>query len=1276
MDNLPEFIGSYRILKTLGLGGMGVVYQARHEETDDNVALKTVRLAHEGLLQSLRREIRGLARIRHPGIVRIVDEGVHEGLPWYAMELLEGATLRHHFTAASPRPTTARKNQGTSACATASIEEEPTPNIRWTDSSLRDTAPRGSSDPAPECGPRNERSDVGVHLFRPRINIDPIENLSRILTLVYRLCIPLAFLHGEGVVHRDLKPDNVFVKSDGNPVLVDFGLMAQFGGVISRESLVVERGGIGTVSYMAPEQIRGGFVDARADIYALGCILFELLVGHPPFIAPIPTQILRAHLHAAPVSPSKLRPGLPEELDDLVLKLLTKDPRTRPGYADTVASELVHLGADPGQEVRGPKARPYLYRSGFVGRVKQLDLLGEHLDQLGQGKGGLILLGGESGVGKTRLAVEFGQVADDLGVQVLTGECLEQRLRPLLIFRKIFQFLSDLCREKGPDETDRLLGPRIKLFMLYEPCFMDLPQVDTYPDISDLPANSARLRLFSYLIETLEALGEDKPLLLIFDDLQWADDLSSGFLNFVLQAGHLTRLPILILGTFRSEEVTPDIQNMMNNPETKCIDLNRLDEQAINSIVADMLALSSTPEVFCRYMSRHSEGNPFFIAEYLRASVERGLLWRDEYGKWQVAAPSHHTATTSDFEQLPLPRALHDLIKHRLTGLPQSAKTVARSCSVLGREASTALLWEMSKLEEAEFFDATKELLRCFILERTEPDSLRFTHDKIREVTYKNIACDERPQLHRDAAQAIEALFAETRIEHLAELGQHWAAAGELNKARDCYLAGARRAKDRYSLTEAEHLYRAYLALVEKPAVEVVSAYIELGENVLHVQGRHREALVEHQQALELAEKTGDRFEIARSTVCLGKDNLRLGHLDKTQKLYNEALEIFRELGNRYYEGKTLGNLASLNFEQSRFEQARNLHEQALTLIRESGDQMHEGVTLGNLANIHFATGDLEKASELYHQALSIFRTIGDQRLEGWIIDHIAQLHQDQGREKEAYELFKQALALHRKAGYRRNEGITLGKMASHMDRMGFTQKSRELYKQALNVFQDIGDRLFQGWTLGNLAYHYQNHGLLEKAWPLLEQSLKLAQDLRNKQLEAFIHANIGTHYREQGSLEEAKKSYNSSLAMYRELGDRRMIGSALFNMANLVRLTTGNFEEVEKMLKKSESLLRGVKDPVSLIANLGEQGMNALAQGQSAKSYLKEIDKLAAHVDLPAESRLKSSITSLRNAQKSFEAGNQKLLFRGELIEDIPQNIRQWLAREGQLPLEQISAE
>jgi tetratricopeptide (TPR) repeat protein len=255
-------------------------------------------------------------------------------------------------------------------------------------------------------------------------------------------------------VHRDLKLDNILVRPDGLPVIVDFGLSSQFAGRPSREKLEVRGAREGTLAYTAPEQLAGGLVDARADLYSLGCILHELLTGRLPSAGLPKDEFGPEPLEAAPIPPSQQVQGIPPELDALVLRLLAWRPQERIGHADLVAAALEKLGAADGLARAGPRPRAYLYRPSLAGREDQVRALDRLLVRLQAGTGGAVLIGGESGVGKTRLLIELAQQARGQKIDVLSGECLPDSGTPLQALRGPLRQLADRCREQGLPEAE------------------------------------------------------------------------------------------------------------------------------------------------------------------------------------------------------------------------------------------------------------------------------------------------------------------------------------------------------------------------------------------------------------------------------------------------------------------------------------------------------------------------------------------------------------------------------------------------------------------------------------------------------------------------------------------------------------------------------------------------------------------------------------------------------------------------------------------------------
>ena len=1058
------------------------MYRARHRDGGDEVALKTVRVPRVALLSGIRREIHALARLRNPGIVRILDEGVDQGLPWYTMELLQGTSLRRVLGGSSGGPET---------------RTEPPKAVWWTHT-LDDAAGPAAA------GASGDGAGPGVARGR--------NDLQGVLRAVRRLCRPLAYLHGEGLLHGDLKPDNVLVRPDGSPVLVDFGLAARFTGELSRDALDGDAGSGGTLAFMAPEQLRGELLDARADLYALGCILHWALTGRAPFSTLDEVRDSQSEARA----PSALRPGLPAELDELVLGLLRKSPRERIGHADVVAARLDALAGGAGPDDPGPPARAYLYRAGMAGRDELVEALGRHVfKELRAGSGGLVLVGGESGIGKTRLALELARRVQAQGrAAVLVGECAPGG-GPLHPLRPVLQHIADRCREQGPAETAHLLGPRGRVLEPYAPDLAGLPGQGGYPALAEMPPEEARLRLFDALAAALAALAGRQPVLLLLDDLQWADSLSLEFLEHMVHSAPLRNMPLFVTGTYRSEELEDGLRKLLEAPQVRSLLLQRLDEQAVGSMVGDMLALSPAPALFARAVARRSEGNPFFVAEYLRAAVDEGLLYRGPGGRWDVAEAGEATADEATYERLPLPTALRDLVARRLDRLSPAARTLAEIASVLGREADLGLLAEIACLAELESWEAVQELLARQVLEELAAGRLRFVHDQIREAAYARIAGPERRELHRRAATVLEPRCVagqDALPALLAALGHHWEQAQIPQKAREAYDKGAHAAQEQHALAEAEQLYRACLRLCEPGSLQRAEAHRMLGFAVLRTRGRPTEAI----QELEL------------------------------------AVQAARELGDRKAESQSLLNLSSTLREVGRMAEAGRLCQQVLILARELGDLGQEATALANLGMIGSEQGRMQEAADLQRKALGIFHDIGDRRSEGMALGYLAILANDQGRLDEAEALYDQAIALHRELGYRRGEGISLGNLANVYSDQGRMEESHAAYEAAVAIHREIGTRRFEGMSLGNMGLLRLEQGDEAGAQALYEQALEIHRQVHNRRFEAMVLANLASLMTLQGRLGLAEALFEQALGIERELGDRRTEGATLSHLLAL----------------------------------------------------------------------------------------------------------------------------
>ncbi len=1220
-------IGPYSIIDILGRGGMGVVYRAEHAETGSVVALKTVQVRNLSQVSSIRREIRALARINHPGVVRIIDEGIQGEIPWYAMEFLEGITLRKYCTGYIWRET---------ADASRALDE---PELDQRDDAIISSHWWRQVFGTTKDGEEIQNLDVQVNDV-PQVQKCNGERttaaggaLPAVLNLVHRLCRTLSYLHGEGMIHGDLKPDNIMVCRDGMPIIMDFGLVTHLWGDVSREQLAVDGISGGTVMYIAPEKILGDLVDARADLYSLGCMLYKLVTGRLPFSGHTPGQVIKAQLEYIPVSPSELVDDVPEELDRLILQLLTKNPKDRLSHSDDVSRVLIDLGAQADDWKDSPKPRPYLYRPRFAGRDKEIRKIEEQLDQLQSGKGSLVLIGGESGIGKTRFLLRLIYGARQRKITVLSGECTQMETNhtgagkeisiPLQALKQPLKKIAEDCLSKGRVETDRILGSRGKVFSVHEPFLSELPGQEAYPEPVVLPANAARLRLYTSLIETFKILTADHPYLLVLDDLQWGDDLTLGFLEFILRTGQLNHIRLLIIGTYRTEELNPVLQRIINSPASCHMELGRLNEEAVSTIVTDMLGMSESPSVFVPFLTRFSEGNPFFVSEYLRTALEAGVLYRDGQGFWQVSEESGQMATFDDFESLPLPGALAGLLERRLSNLSKRAGEVVTAASVLGRNIPVLLLWSVIQFSN-ETLDAIDELIKKQVLLQVKTGELCFVHDKFRQIVYGGIPQAQCSKLHFSAAEAIESIYGEEVEEHFTALARHWELAGDKVKAQNYYLSIARQAVSRYALFEAEIAYRAYLNLRDQPTPENIKVRNEFVRKVLFILGRFKEALAESSGSLE--------------DVC--------------------------DLDSMSIKGECLLDLARINGSMGNLKKAVSLCRESLEIFHKEGDLPNEADAMNCLGNIYRKLGKIDEAKSLYKQSMQIYGKLKDQQSVGIVSGHLAIIYCNQGNFLEGQVLFEQALSIYRKLGKKESEGSFLGNIANIYLHYGEDEKALAFYREAHAIQRKIGNKQGEANILNNLATYYLDRDKHDKAQQFLEQTLKLQQEILDRRMESVTLGNLAIVYYGKGLPQEALELVQQALAIQEEVGDKQSEAINLVNLAEMIRLIAGDFKSAKKHLKKAILTFQKTGEQSRVALCLCQLGHLELAKGHSCRKYLDQVTQIIDETKQSGE--FEKECQKLKRAEEAFKSGTQ--LFHGECIEDIPDNLRNWLIEAGEL--------
>lgn len=330
-------IGPYRIEGTLGRGGAGTVFRAQDDRTNEEVAIKVLRTVGvpETQAQRLLREFQALSDLEHPNVVRVFDTGIFEGSPYLVMEFVDGLNLRSYLSLDWLAPTLSDSfsqisqvsglldHRGPGFDLDALFDEPDTEEL---------STPRLQDFDAPLPNGNGEAAPLGLDEFnRP-------ERVGRLKDALVQICDALSYIHAHGLVHRDLKPSNILVDPDRRVRLMDFGL-AKF--LAEDRGITVSGKVVGTYRYMAPEQALGEPLDGRADLYALGVILFELLTGQPPYDGESPAELWQRILDQEPPSIASLNPGADDQLVQITQRLLRKDPEDRFRTAEEILDLLL-----------------------------------------------------------------------------------------------------------------------------------------------------------------------------------------------------------------------------------------------------------------------------------------------------------------------------------------------------------------------------------------------------------------------------------------------------------------------------------------------------------------------------------------------------------------------------------------------------------------------------------------------------------------------------------------------------------------------------------------------------------------------------------------------------------------------------------------------------------------------------------------------------------------------------------------------------------------------
>ncbi len=692
-------------------------------------------------------------------------------------------------------------------------------------------------------------------------------------------------LHERQVLHRGVRPTNLIVNEFGpmrETTLVDFGPAR----AIQTDHGMVDDF-LATAQYVSPEQ--AGLIDHdvtdAADLYSAGLVLFRCLAGRPPFSGDSVGTVLFEQMTTPVPELSQLGISVPRAFDELLQRLLRKDPRDRYQSADAVFADLeaiasgVRKGGDNPAVVIGSRDRRVtVVEPAFVARTDELEDLDAQLSKAGEGQGGLVFLEGESGSGKSRLLTEAAYRASARGMAVFRGlATVEIAQNPLQVLDGIVERVVATARAE-PGLAESL---RERIGMHCEAVTAALPQLgqllETEEQAGSAPEATGEVRTVQALAQFLRSLGSaDRPALVILDDCQWAGELSCKLLRrwSLANQEEAESSHVVLLAAFRSEEVAEDHLLRQSEPMAH-LKLAPLEAREVRKVVESMAG--RLPFEAIDVIVRLSGGSPFMASAVLRGLVETGALVAGPDG-WQVDDLAMADVSSSS-------RAAAFLTR-RLELLPRRTISLLSAGAVLGKEFDLGVVSALADQTSSHAINALNEAReRCLVWLGPDGTRCMFVHDKIRAALLERMSAEERRDLHRHAAACLQ----ERMPDDVSSLAYHFDAAGESEAALPYALIAAERARSQHVLEIAEQQYR----IAERgsaAASEAIRFQIAEGlGDILMLRGQYDPAGELFQEATKVAEGA---FARAKVRGKLGELAFKRGDMAVAIGYYEEGLEF------------------------------------------------------------------------------------------------------------------------------------------------------------------------------------------------------------------------------------------------------------------------------------------------------------------------------------------------------------------------------------------------
>jgi adenylate cyclase len=967
----------------------------------------------------------------------------------------------------------------------------------------------------------------------------------------------------------------------------------------------------------------------------------------------------------------------------------------------------------------------------FVARENELKRLHEFLDQSLLGQSNVCFVAGEAGAGKSALVNEFVRRVEAVHetLVIALGECNSHAGLgdPFLPFREIIAQLTGAGTLKvAPQNAKRLtsfarLSARTVVEIAPDLINTLVPGVGLLASAlkfgaekagwleklekkaAALPATLDENLIFQQIANLFAALAKEQPLLLVLDDLQWADETSIALLFHLSRTLKADR--ILIIGTYRSNDIAlgrgserHPLESILNEIKRYrgdvVIDLNEIDSTS-RRIFVDAF-IDSEPnrleESFRTALFAHTEGYPLFTVELLRNLQERGeLVWDNGWTQPKV------------IDWSAVPARVEGVIEERIGRLDDDMRAVLDIASIEGAHFTVQVVARVRETTESDLLKNLSDSLekRHRLIQESGEEKVgkmllwrySFAHALFQKYLYDDLSRGERRLLHGVVAHILEEFYGEQADTIAPQLARHYEEAGEDERAAYYHKRAGEQAAALYGNAEAiAHFTRALELTPDEDSTGCYDLY-RARHDIYNLQGAREAQLVDIQAMERLADALEDNYKRAQTflrhsaysaatnhnlaaitaaekaiigaqsinaleieaeaRLQMGKVYFSEDKIAEAQLQVEQSLTLSRSIPARRLEAENLSVLGRLMISQHKHDLAQVYLEDALGKVRECSDRLSESHILGNLWRLRDEVNDAAGAEFFAREALRVAHEIGYRAGEANGLKYLAGVVSLQGAYTEAQTFFAEAREIKRQIGDTAGELECLAWLAALLSRQGNYAAAATSLDEAFGLLRDLDNQVFECWLLGIAAMFNNTEQLYEAGYTQASASLVIAEALASPRLEQFARGELAHGLAGLGRLDEAGESYRRVLTILREA---KYVGAVIEPLNGLAQIALAK-GELSAALAHVEEILPVLQTQMHVIKNEVDEPIRV---------FLTCYQVLKAANDLRAEQILQTGYELLQ--AQSLKISDE--VMRRSYLENVPYNrelVSTWKAQHTQ---------